>query len=91
VRSLEDLLRAHTRYPRAAARARLEGRVELALRIGPDGRLIATRVASGSGHDMLDQAALDAAHELSRVPPPPLLAALSDTDEVRVGVVYVVQ
>ena len=91
VRSLEDLLRAHARYPRAAQRARLEGRVELALRIGSDGRLIATRVALGSGHDTLDQAALDAAHELSRVPPPPLLAALSDTDEVRVGVVYVVQ
>jgi protein TonB len=91
VRSLEDLLRAHTRYPRAAARAGLQGRVELALRIGADGRLIATRVAHGSGHDVLDQAALDAARELSRVPSPPLLAALADSDEVRVGVVYVVQ
>jgi protein TonB len=90
VHSLEALLRSHTRYPRAASREGLEGRVEIGLHIGADGRLIATRVAQGSGHDMLDQAALDAAHELARVPPPPLLAALTDADEVRVGVVYVV-
>jgi protein TonB len=91
VRSLEDLLRGHTSYPRAAAREGLQGRVELALRIGDDGRVIAIRIAESSGHGVLDDAAMDAARELGRVPAPPMIAALTNTDEVRVGVVYVVR
>lgn len=91
VHQVEELVRTHTRYPRAASREGLQGRVELALRIGEDGRILAIRVASTSGHGILDDAALDAAREIGRVPSPPMLAALSSTDEVRVGVVYVVR
>ncbi|HVZ34352.1 MAG TPA: energy transducer TonB, partial [Polyangiaceae bacterium] len=91
VHSLEGLIRAHTRYPRAAARAGLEGRVVLALRIARDGGLVGLRVASTSGHGLLDEAALDAAREIGRLPPPPALAALGSGDEVRVGVVYMVR
>ena len=91
VQAIEDLVRAHTRYPRAAGREGLQGRVELALRIGNDGHVLAIRVASSSGHGILDDAALDAAREIARVPAPPLVASLTSTDEVRVGVVYVVR
>jgi protein TonB len=91
VHSIEQLVRAHTRYPRAAGREGLQGRVELALRIGNDGRVLAIRVSSTSGHGILDDAAMDAAREIDRVPAPPLVAALTATDEVRVGVVYVVR
>jgi TonB family protein len=72
-------------------RAGLQGRVVLALRIGRDGHLVALRVASTSGHDLLDDAALDAARAIGQLPPPPRLAALDSGDEVRVGVVYVVR
>lgn len=91
VHAIEELVRAHTRYPRAASREGLQGRVELALRIGDDGRVLAVRVASTSGHGILDDAALDAAREIARMPAPPLVAALTPTDEVRIGVVYVVR
>ncbi len=91
VHAIEELVRAHTRYPRAAGREGLEGRVELALRIGTDGHVLAVRVASTSGHGILDDAALDAAREIDRMPSPPLVAALTTTDEVRVGVMYVVR
>lgn len=91
VHQVEELVRAHTRYPRAASREGLQGRVELALRIGQDGRILAIRIASTSGHGILDDAALDAAREIDRVPTPPMLAALTSSDEVRVGVVYMVR
>ncbi len=91
VHQVEELVRAHTRYPRAASREGLQGRVELALRIGQDGRVLAIRIASTSGHGILDEAALDAAREIDRVPAPPMLAALTTSDEVRVGVVYLVR
>lgn len=91
VHAVEELVRAHTRYPRAASREGLQGRVELALRISNDGRVLAIRVATTSGHGILDDAALEAAREIDRVPSPPAVAALAATDEVRVGVVYVVR
>jgi protein TonB len=91
VRSLEDLIRAHTRYPRAAARAGLEGRVVLGLRIARDGTMVGLRVATSSQHDLLDEAALEAAREVEKLPPPPALAGIQSRDEVLVGVVYVVR
>lgn len=91
VHALQGLIGAHARYPRAAMRAGLEGRVVLGLRILPDGRLIGVRIAASSGHDLLDEAALEAAREVDRLPAPPALAVLDPKDEVRVGVVYVVR
>jgi protein TonB len=58
-------------YPRAALRAHLEGTVLLSVRIGPSGSIDKAEVQRSSGHAQLDQAALDAARALGRVPPPP--------------------
>ncbi len=91
VRSLEGLLGGRVRYPRAAARDRLEGRAELCLRIGDDGRVLGRRICNSSGHDLLDDAALSAAEALDRVPAPPALAACAPTDEVHAGVQFRIQ
>jgi protein TonB len=91
VHAIEELVRGHARYPRAAARDGLQGRVELGLRIGADGRVLAIRIASSSGSAILDDAATSAAREIDRVPAPPAIAALTSSDEVRVGVVYMVR
>lgn len=89
-RELERLLRARTSYPRAALRDRLEGRVELGLRIGHDGSVLAVRIAESSGYALLDGAAVDSARA-DRLPPPPPAAGLRESDELTVGVVYVVR
>lgn len=89
-RELERLLRARTSYPRAALRERLEGRVELALRIGHDGSLLGVRVAESSGYALLDEAALSSAR-IDRLPAPPEATGLRETDEFVVPVVYVVR
>jgi len=47
-------------YPRRAVRRGLTGRVELLVRVGPDGRPAAVEVHRSSGHDVLDRAALEA-------------------------------
>lgn len=47
-------------YPAAARRLQEEGTVVLRFRIGGDGKVIAGNVVSSSGHERLDQAALDA-------------------------------
>lgn len=87
-RVLERFLRDRMSYPRAAARERIEGRVELALRIGSDGALLGVRVASSSGHDLLDREALATARDAGRMPAPPGPCALLSSDELRVGMVY---
>lgn len=89
-RELERLLRGRTSYPRAALRERLEGRVELALRIGHDGALLGVRVAESSGYALLDEAAMSSAR-LGRLPAPPDAAGLRDSDELVVPLVYVVR
>jgi len=86
VHAIEELVRAHARYPRSARGT--QGRVELALRVGNDGHVLNIRLATTSGDQVLDTAALEAAREIDRVPAPPLVASLSPSDEVRVGVVY---
>ncbi len=87
-RLLERFLRERMSYPRAAAREHIEGRVELALRIGSDGALLGVRVASSSGHDLLDREAMATARDAGRMPAPPEPCALAASDELRVGVVY---
>lgn len=51
------------RYPVLARRMGLEGQVVLRVRVTADGQLRSVEVMSGSGHDLLDQAALDAVRE----------------------------
>jgi TonB family protein len=91
VRSLEGLLNGRIRYPRAAARDRLEGRAEICFRIGADGRVLDTRMCGSTGHGLLDEAALEAAGALDRVPAPPALAAWAPEDEIHAGVVFVIR
>jgi len=89
-RELERILRARSAYPRAALRDHLEGRVELALRIGADGSVLAVRVVQSSTYSLLDNAAIDSARA-DRLPAPPPAARLSPSDEITVCLVYVVR
>ena len=65
---LEERLADRFRYPLLARRRGWEGRVLLRLRIGADGRVLATEVAQGSGHRILDRAALRAVRGLPALP-----------------------
>jgi TonB family protein len=51
------------RYPQAAVRADIQGRVIVAATVGSDGRLLAWSIRVSSGSTILDDAALDAARE----------------------------
>jgi protein TonB len=57
-------------YPSSAVRRRLEGRLRLGVTIGPDGRIVAVRVLSSSGHPVLDDSATASVTSL-HIPPPP--------------------
>lgn len=63
--------RAAPAYPARARRAGREGRSEIALRIGRDGRVVATRLHRSAGDPSLDEAALAAVHRWRFVPSPP--------------------
>ncbi|MDP1651977.1 MAG: TonB family protein [Rhodocyclaceae bacterium] len=70
-RALNTALAALTReefYPRAAIVRGLEGRVVLLLTLDAAGRVTAVEVASGSGHALLDAAALKAAARIGSLP-----------------------
>lgn len=49
----------YKRYPRAAIDNNWEGEVVVRMTIGADGRMVALRVARSSGHEVLDQQALE--------------------------------
>lgn len=85
---IRDLLGGAAHYPAPARRGGMEGRVIVGLRIAEDGRLLAARIASSCGFSMLDEAALTAANDLSRVPAPPTLVAWNTSDELRVPIVF---
>jgi periplasmic protein TonB len=87
-RSVRDVLESSARYPVAARVQRIEGRVELALRIDALGHLIAARVATSSGYAVLDDAALATARELSAYPAPPSLVPWDEREEVRTPIAY---
>jgi TonB family protein len=57
-------------YPSSAVRMRLEGRLRLGVTIGVDGRILAVRVLSSSGHPVLDQSATASVTSL-HIPAPP--------------------
>jgi protein TonB len=56
-------------YPPQAVEQGLEGEVVLVLELGEGGRILEAAVASGSGHAVLDQAALRAARGLGSLSP----------------------
>ncbi len=55
-------------YPPEAVARGIEGEVRLLLTLDKDGRLLDAQVAAGSGHKMLDDAALKAAHAMGSLP-----------------------
>jgi protein TonB len=61
-------LAEHIYYPPEAIRLGLEGDVKLLLTLAADGTIVDASVAGGSGHAILDQAALRAAFALGRLP-----------------------
>lgn len=70
-RALDTALAALTReefYPREAIARGLEGRVVLLLTLDAAGAVTGIEVASGSGHALLDDAALRAATRIGRLP-----------------------
>jgi protein TonB len=56
-------------YPPEAVRRGLEGEVVVMLELDAAGRIVAVSVASGSGHAILDEAALRAARQLGALGP----------------------
>ncbi len=55
-------------YPEEAIQQAWEGEVRLLIQVDADGNLAAVDVASGSGHAILDQAAVRAARSIGRLP-----------------------
>lgn len=56
-------------YPPQAVQQGLEGEVVVLLELGAGGRVLDASIASGSGHALLDDAALRAAHRLGSLSP----------------------
>ena len=67
-RHAQRKLADHLFYPPEAIARGLEGEVRLLLTLDQDGGVLDAQVASSSGHDLLDQAAVAAAQAMRRVP-----------------------
>lgn len=65
---LKKLDRAGQFYPAEAIARGLEGEVHVLLIIDESGQVVATRIEQGSGHPILDEAALRAARTLNSLP-----------------------
>lgn len=59
---------AKQRYPASARNSGIEGSVKISFRIRTDGSLDFVKILAGSGHDILDQAALKAVREAAPLP-----------------------
>lgn len=66
--SAEHKLAEHLFYPPEAIASGLQGEVRLLLLLDAEGGVIDAQIASSSGHDLLDQAAIAAAHAMRRLP-----------------------
>jgi protein TonB len=69
--ALVTWLERRKHYPSAARRQRLEGRVVLRIVVERDGSVSHARIASSSGHESLDRAALALIDRAGRAPPLP--------------------
>lgn len=74
-RELAGAVATHQRYPRIALLRQWQGTAVLQLELAADGRLLAVRVLSSSGHDTLDRQALEMVR--AAAPLPSLPAALA--------------
>ncbi len=67
VRSAQRKLSQVLFYPPEAVARGLEGEARVLLRLDGQGRVLDARIASSSGYELLDEAALQAAHALGRI------------------------
>lgn len=67
-RSAQRRLASHVFYPPEAVAAGIEGEVRLLLTLDSAGNVVEAAIASGSGHAVLDRAALSAAYAMKRLP-----------------------
>jgi protein TonB len=68
VRAAQKKLAEHQYYPPEAIAAGLEGEVRVLILLEPDGQIGDVQLAAGSGHHVLDQAALRAAWAMGSLP-----------------------
>ena len=61
-------LAAHLYYPEEAVEQGLEGEVRLLLALDAAGRILSVEIAAGSGHPILDRAAMAAARAMGSLP-----------------------
>ncbi|MEF8728357.1 MAG: TonB family protein [Accumulibacter sp.] len=66
VEAAQRKLAQHLYYPPEAVARGIEGEVRLLLRLADDGSVVDVQVAAGSGHAILDQAAVKAAYAMGR-------------------------
>jgi TonB family protein len=71
MRAVHQRVRRSKKYPRAAIRAGIEGRVELAIVIDGSGHILECRVHKSSGIDVLDRAAVKTVSRVGNLPAPP--------------------
>ena len=71
IRLLSSAVKKRYKYPRAARRAGLEGRVVVKLVLDDQGRVLQVDLVTSSGHEILDNAALEAARSVKVLPPAP--------------------
>lgn len=68
LRRAQSALSAHLFYPPEAVAQGLEGDVILLLTLAEGGQLVSATIARGSGHALLDRAALDAVRHIGALP-----------------------
>lgn len=68
---LKTWLNAHKTYPAALKKAKTQGTVVLTFTISRRGELLSSRIVTGSGEPLLDQAALEMLQRSSPMPPLP--------------------
>ncbi len=71
IRNVRARINRHKRYPPEAAREGIEGTVTVSFLLGRSGAVLDKRIAVGSGHPALDEAALAAIGDSSPFPPFP--------------------
>jgi len=83
IASIMRQLHRHKTYPRELKKARIEGTVVLQFTIDRDGRLLASNVKQGSGHDELDRSAMEM---LTRANPLPAIPDFMNRDELALAI-----
>jgi protein TonB len=70
-RTLQSALRSQVQYPDRAQRRGIEGTVVVEVRVDRAGRILEARVYRSSGHEILDNAVIDAMLARGTLPAPP--------------------